>query len=98
MDDTRYDVRMSWDQQVDFKKIKGHRYELMPVTKSDEICFIVCFDKEKDQSPLPTFAQTEQESINTGQIIGKVVVLSTYRKVKIPAGKSWKEELFFRNI
>lgn len=63
MDDTRYDVRMSWDQQVDFKKIKGHRYELMPVTKSDEICFIVCFDKEKDQSPLPTFAQTEQESI-----------------------------------
>ena len=35
----------------------------MPVTKSDEICFIVCFDKEKDQSPLPTFAQTEQESI-----------------------------------
>ena len=63
MDATRYDVRMSWDQNADFKKVKAHRYEVMPVTDADEICFIVCFDKEKDSSPLPTFAQTEQASV-----------------------------------
>lgn len=63
MNATRYDVRMSWDQNVDFKKVKAHRYEVMPVTDTDEICFIVCFDKEKDSSPLPTFAQTEQASV-----------------------------------
>lgn len=63
MDATRYDVRMSWDQNADFKKVKAHRYEVMPVTDADEICFIVCFDKEKDSSPLPTFAQTELASV-----------------------------------
>lgn len=63
MNATRYDVRMSWDQNADFKKVKAHRYEVMPVTDADEICFIVCFDKEKDSSPLPTFAQTEQASV-----------------------------------
>lgn len=63
MNATRYDVRMSWDQNADFKKVKAHRYEVTPVTDADEICFIVCFDKEKDSSPLPTFAQTEQASV-----------------------------------
>lgn len=63
MNATRYDVRMSWDQNADFKKVKAHRYEVTPVTDVDEICFIVCFDKEKDSSPLPTFAQTEQASV-----------------------------------
>lgn len=63
MDDTRYGTRMSWSETVDFKKVKGHRYELIPKTNSDEICFVICFDKEKDDSQLPTFAQTEQASV-----------------------------------
>lgn len=63
MDDTGYDVRVSWSETSDFKKVKEHRYELIPKTNSDEICFVICFDKEKDNSPLTTFAQTEQMSI-----------------------------------
>lgn len=63
LDDTHYDVRMSWDKNMDFKRTKGHRYEMMPVTNEDEICVVVCFDKEEDGSQLPTFAQTEQASV-----------------------------------
>lgn len=62
MDNTHYEVRMAWSQDAHFKKGKNHRYEVIPQTKSDEICFVVCFDKEKDDSPLPTFAQTEEAS------------------------------------
>ena len=62
MDDTRYDVRMSWSEPVDFKKAKPHRYELTPATDSHEICFVIRFEQQKDDSPLPSFAQTCQAS------------------------------------
>lgn len=62
MDETRYEVRMSWDQQAEVRKTAEHCYEWIPAVAGRVISLTIRFDKTPDRSKLPAFSQTLKAS------------------------------------
>ncbi|WP_363438838.1 hypothetical protein [Chitinophaga ginsengisegetis] len=62
LDDTEYDVRLQWKNGGTIKETKAHRYELQFAGK-DQAEISLSFSKKPIKSDLPTFQQTNNESI-----------------------------------
>lgn len=61
LDDTKYDVNLSWENGATIKNTHPHRYELMP-TNQHQVNMVLTFSKKLKTTANPTFAQTNVQS------------------------------------
>lgn len=63
IDDTVYDVHVGWSKDVMLVQDNWHSYSLLPVPGTDEIEFVVLFDRITGNAAIPDFEHTLAESV-----------------------------------
>jgi len=61
LDDTKYDVNLSWENGATIKNTKPHRYELMPANQN-RVSIVLTFSKKPKTTANPAFDQIKKQS------------------------------------